>query len=230
MAVGSLAGWAMLTQTLPVVLAAAYLWIACLLLSRRTAALGGILIGLGACWLGLTVAAWQGQTWIWAVFSLALLAIGAGLTRRTLRKRAEPKAGTSAYRHRTAIVAATLVASLALGGFGLPVRPGEYGLSIVPVPVWVSVSCAGYGLPSTVVRGSPNDPRLAWLEQSVEVPGQAVTTQRVEATWPEGYRARFTSHLEILDGWGNVVFHDGDAVEGACGQVNGADYLVPPFK
>jgi hypothetical protein len=219
----------MLTRTFPVVPAAALLWVSCALISRRTAVVGGLLIGLGATWLWLTAAAdWQGQTWVRAVLPLALLVAGAAVTRIARRAANEADARTAAHRHSRAIVVATVVASLVVAGFGLPVRPGEYALPTGPVPVWLSVSCAGVGL-DTVVRGSPNDPRVAWLENHLNVPGLP-STPRLEATWPEGYRARFTPNLEVLDGWGNIVLRDGDPVSGSCGEIDGGQFLVPPFK
>jgi hypothetical protein len=221
----------MLTQTFPIVLAAALVWVGCALVSRRTAVLGGLLIGLGVASLWLTGGAgWQGQTWVWVVLSVALLVAGGAATRVAQRDRDEAVARRPAYRRSKAIVVATVVASLVVAGFGLPARPGEYALPTGSMPAWIGVTCAGVGLVNTEVRGTPNDPHVAWLEQSVAVPGQAVTTQRLEATWPEGYRARFTPRLEILDGWGNVVFRDGDAVGGACGEFNGGFDLAPPFN
>jgi hypothetical protein len=83
----------------------------------------------------------------------------------------------------------------------------------------------------TVVRGSPNDPRIAWLENHLGAPPGMATWPRSEATWPAGYRARFTPKLEILDGWGNVVLREGDAVTGSCsGYDSGSFYVVPPFN
>jgi hypothetical protein len=94
------------------------------------------------------------------------------------------------------------------------------------------VGCAGVGL-DTVVRGSPNDPRVVWLENRLETPPGLPSVPRLEAIWPAGYRARFTPKLEVLDGWGNVMLRDGDAVHGACSVREGDPteyFLVPPFK
>ena len=227
----------MLTQTFPVVLAAAVLWVGCALLSRRAAVLAGLIVGLGLAWLWLTVAAgWQGQTWVRVVLPLALLVAGAAITRIALRSRHETDGRTPTFRHWKAIaavavaVAVAVAASLVVAGFGLPIRPGEYALQAEPVPLWQGYACAGVGLVSTVVRGSPNDPHVAWLEQSIAAPGLAVVTQRIEAIWPQGYRARFTPKLEVLDGWGNVVLRDGDTVSGTCGPSDGGYFLVPPFN
>ena len=76
-----------------------------------------------------------------------------------------------------------------------------------------------------MLHGSPNDPRVAWLENKQG--GQS----RMEVTWPAGYRARFSPNIEILDENGNVVLRDGDAVGGACGfdPDTGMAYLEPPF-
>jgi hypothetical protein len=224
-AVGALSGWAMLTQTLPIALPAALLWVGCVLRSRRTVVRGGLFIGLGAAWLALTAAAGlQAGPWVWIVLSVALLVTGAAATRVALRGRDEADARTPAFRHSKAIVVVTMVASLLVVGIGLPVRPNEYALPTNSVPAWLGM-CGGVGL-DAVVRGSPSDPRIAWLENHLG------GTSRMEATWPAGYRARFTPRLEILDGWGNVMLRDGDTVSGSCasGESNGGQLLVPPFN
>jgi hypothetical protein len=93
--------------------------------------------------------------------------------------------------------------------------------------------CRGVGL-DAVLRGSPDDPRVAWLESAQALPPGFPSPSGPPATivWPAGYRARFTPKIEILDADGTVVLRDGDRVEGAC--VNDPDtntvYLQPPFR
>jgi hypothetical protein len=215
----------MLTQTLPVALPAALLCVGCVLRSRRAAVRGGLLIGLGGSWLSLTAAAgWQARPWVWVVLSVALLVAGVAVTRVALRTQNGADARVPAFRHSRLIVLATVVASLLVVGIGLPVRPNEYALPTGTFPSWLGM-CGGVGL-DAVVHGSPSDPRVAWLENHI---GGA---SRMDATWPAGYRARFTPNLEILDGWGNVVLREGDTVSGSCGGTtdSGGIYMIPPFN
>ena len=118
-------------------------------------------------------------------------------------------------------------ASVATGSFPPSPRPSlSGGLFALPTTNWLpGGACAGVGL-DAVLRGSPNDPRVAWLENKQG--GQS----RMEVTWPAGYRARFSPNIEILDENGKVVLRDGDAVGGACGfdLDTGMAYLEPPFK
>ena len=110
------------------------------------------------------------------------------------------------------------------GSFPPSPRPSlSGGLYALPTSNYLAGgTCGGVGL-DAVLRGSPTDPRIAWLEQSFD-------KARAEVTWPAGYRARFDPKLEILDENGNVVLRDGDAVTGACGNGNKSFYLEPPFK
>ena len=64
--------------------------------------------------------------------------------------------------------------------------------------------CRGIGVEGRLT-GSPNDPRIAWLE-----PGGR------RLVWPVGFVARFTPTLEVLDRDGQLVMEEGDAVTGAC--------------
>jgi hypothetical protein len=108
-----------------------------------------------------------------------------------------------------------------------PRSPLPDGLYPLPTVNWLAGgACAGVGL-DAVLRGSPSDPQVAWLESSM-----GGTLSRRDVTWPAGYHARFNPKIEILDENGNVVLRDGDAVEGACGYDpdTGWTYLQPPFK
>ena len=117
--------------------------------------------------------------------------------------------------------------SVATGSFPPSPRPSlSGGLFALPTTDWLAGgACAGVGL-EAVLHGSPNDPRVAWLEDKLG--GQS----RTEVTWPAGYRARFSPNIEVLDENGNVVLREGDAVGGACGfdLDTGMAYLEPPFK
>jgi hypothetical protein len=87
-----------------------------------------------------------------------------------------------------------------------------------------SGACAGVGT-DAVVRGSPADPRIAWLESNLD----PAAARRVDVVWPAGYRARFSPGLEILDESGNVVARDGTHITGLC---SGGDVplMEPPFR
>jgi len=125
---------------------------------------------------------------------------------------------------------------LGAGGWGfVPANSASYspsaapslagGLYRLPTVGWLPGNlCAGVGL-DAVLRGSPTDARVAWLENTG-------TNARRDVTWPAGYHARFTPNIEILDENGSVVLRDGDHVEGACGYNpdTGWTYLEPPFK
>ena len=117
--------------------------------------------------------------------------------------------------------------SAATGSYPPSPRPSlSGGLFALPTTNWLAGGvCAGVGL-EAVLRGSPSDPRVAWLENNIG--GQS----RIEVSWPAGYRARFNPNLEILDENGKVVLRDGDAVGGACGfdPDTGTAYLEPPFQ
>lgn len=66
--------------------------------------------------------------------------------------------------------------------------------------------CAGVGT-EAVLTGDPHDPRVAWL-----ISGGT----RVDVVFPEGFTARFTPALEVLDASGAVVAHAGDRIDGYC--------------
>lgn len=90
-----------------------------------------------------------------------------------------------------------------------PLGPGERAL---PVADWgegdQAFLCAGGGFADRVeLRGSPNDPRIAW--------GISLG-KRLDFVWPEGYSARFVPLLEVLDETGTVVARDGDVIDGGC--------------
>ena len=132
---------------------------------------------------------------------------------------------------------------LGAGGWGfVPANSAAYspkpnsspleGLYQLPTMNWLpGGACAGVGL-DAVLRGSPTDARVAWLERAADVPTKYPGAARLDVTWPAGYHARFTPNIEILDESGTVVLRDGDAVTGACANNpdGGLLYLEPPFR
>lgn len=67
--------------------------------------------------------------------------------------------------------------------------------------------CGGGGFVDVTLRGSPDDPRLAWGSSP---------RGRMELSWPVGYSARFRPLVEVLDESGRVVMREGDPVPGGC--------------
>jgi hypothetical protein len=126
---------------------------------------------------------------------------------------------------------------LGAGGWGfVPANSASYspsaapslagGLYRLPTVGWLPGNvCAGVGL-DAVLRGSPTDARVAWLDSTLGGPA------RLDVTWPAGYHARFTPNIEILDENGTVVLRNGDTVTGACDNNpdGGLLYLQPPFR
>jgi hypothetical protein len=127
-----------------------------------------------------------------------------------------------------------------LGGAGWGWDPAKTGVTMPDGTVslhttnWLPQNiCRGVGL-DAVLRGSREDPRIAWLEYAQALASDLDTGRSGPAEtiiWPAGFRARFTPKIEIVDAAGTVVLRDGDRVEGAC--VNDPDtntkYLQPPF-
>ena len=72
--------------------------------------------------------------------------------------------------------------------------------------------CAGVGY-NGVLRGDPDDPRVAWGETETRT-NQGIL--RKELVWPRGYAARFTPQIEILDASRHVRYVAGDRIEGGC--------------
>jgi hypothetical protein len=102
-----------------------------------------------------------------------------------------------------------------------PLRAPASGPALRTVDVSVAPSgavaaYAGIGLEGATLRGDPHDWRVAWLDL-----GRNGTRRLV---FPQGFTARFTPRLEVLDASGQVRFHDGDAIPGAC--VWGSDLLI----
>lgn len=80
-------------------------------------------------------------------------------------------------------------------------------------------ACRGVGLDG-VLRGSADDPRVAWLDSNV-----LGSAKRIEVVFPAGFSARFGPSLQILDGDGRVVALAGDTITGGC--VTGPDAAGP---
>ncbi len=72
--------------------------------------------------------------------------------------------------------------------------------------------CRGVGYEG-VLRGNPDDPRLAWGEK--ETPVNRLVLRR-ELVWPAGYTARFRPQIEVLDASRHVRYAAGDVIEGGC--------------
>jgi hypothetical protein len=228
-ALGALTGWAFLTQIFPLAVLLSLVSLVVALRGPRVAC-SGLLTGTGLAWVALTLSqTWGPLSWVWLLGGVAILAAGAVPMNPWLHV-AGASDRSPAARHSKAVVGISVAAMLALAGVGLPVRPGEHALPTTTTPWWFRLMCGGVGL-DAVVRGSPNDPHVAWLESRISIPGIPPGT-REDVIWPEGYRARFSPNLEILDGWGIVVLRDGERVSGSCGGVadNGDLYMVPPFN
>jgi peptidoglycan/LPS O-acetylase OafA/YrhL len=130
LAIGALAGWALLTQTFPIVVVAALLWFGFALGSRRAAALGGLLLGTGAASVVLTVGAtWLADTWIWGGLSLALIASGSLVTYAARPGSEGVGNPVPTLRKPKTILAVVLAVILVVAWAGLPLRPGEYALA-----------------------------------------------------------------------------------------------------
>jgi hypothetical protein len=99
-------------------------------------------------------------------------------------------------------------------------RPGEIA---VPVASWrladgSTLLCAGGGWPDLpTLHGSPDDPRVVWVSRN---------GARVDVAWPNGWRARFTPTLELLDSDDNVVAVEGSSISGGCGTAEPNVYSV----
>jgi hypothetical protein len=257
-AVGGLAGWAVLGLTFPSVLAAAVLAVWYPIASRARAGLGGLLVGLGitSSWALATSSlicdqssprvctellpnaparladpdTWPSQALLWLVVSVVLVVGGAIATFVAPRRRQVGGTAPRPFPSGGVIVIAAVAVGI-VAWSGLPLRPGEYAIATGSWPAWFPGACGGFGL-DTVVRGDPTDPRVVWLENRMDAPGQ-VFPPRFETVWPAGYRARFTPTLEVVDGGGDVVLRDGDPVMGSCGLRGGnpqEEVMVPPFR
>jgi len=100
---------------------------------------------------------------------------------------------------------------------GAPTRP-------LPAVNAFNGNCRGVGFDGHI-KGDPTDDRLAWLVSDLD-------GARVEIVWPPGYAARFTPRLEVIDEEGDVVFRDGDGVNGACttgAEAEGPLLMLPRF-
>jgi|GEM_PF-2561403 len=101
---------------------------------------------------------------------------------------------------------------------------GEYALPVLRRPALAAgeyYMCAGVGLLHATLRGDPSDPWVAWLD---------LGARRANVTWPDGYRARFSPDLEVLDAAGTVVLRDGSSISGACVGPGDLLSLDTPFR
>jgi hypothetical protein len=81
----------------------------------------------------------------------------------------------------------------------------EFQKSVGGIPV----ACAGVAyIEKVVIRGSADDPALAWIAFS--------DGRRENLVWPSGFRARFVPKPKILHASGRGVARDGDLATGDC--------------
>jgi hypothetical protein len=80
-------------------------------------------------------------------------------------------------------------------------------------PTWQGNCMMGVGR-DAMLHGSVSDGRVTWA-----INGDG--TGRIELLWPRGYAARFNPQLEVLDGTGRVVAHEGDLIIGSCSAAPG---------
>ena len=98
----------------------------------------------------------------------------------------------------------------------------------IPLPVaGFPNNCRGVGLDGATLAGSALDPSVTWVVMA--------NGTRIDLVWPPGYRARFTPDLEVLNATNEVVFRQGDPVEGGCAKGPADDptrvlLLSPPFR
>jgi hypothetical protein len=84
------------------------------------------------------------------------------------------------------------------------------------LPTVQAAGCRGVGLSNVTLAGDPKDSRVAWVVQN---------GKRRDVVFPNGYSARFSPDLEILDESGHVVARGCDAIGGGC--VTGSDAQGP---
>ncbi|MFN8620638.1 MAG: hypothetical protein U0869_07855 [Chloroflexota bacterium] len=114
---------------------------------------------------------------------------------------------TRPLRHATLPLVALLLAACAGPNGGIALRalgPGERWLRVADI----ADVCRGTGLVDATIHGSPDDPRLVWVEFR--------DGSRKEVAWPAGFSARFTPTLEVLDAIGRVVGVEGTEAIGQC--------------
>jgi hypothetical protein len=73
----------------------------------------------------------------------------------------------------------------------------------------VPVACME-ALASGVLEADPEDPALVWLDLGGE---------RIDLTWPFGYRVRFTPGAEVLAPGGRVVAREGQEISFGGGTI-----------
>jgi hypothetical protein len=68
------------------------------------------------------------------------------------------------------------------------------------------------------IVGSPDDPRIVWIEG-----GRSV---RDELVWPPGFMARLGEPIEIVDPHGTVVARTGEPAPATCATQQGPLYFA----
>ena len=93
-------------------------------------------------------------------------------------------------------------------------------------PPGVAVACME-ALASGTLAADPDDPALVWLDGGGE---------RVDLTWPHGFRVRFVPDAEVIAPGGKVVAREGQPISFGGGSIDdtfeictieGIDFLDP---
>src|SRR5689334_22294136 len=97
------------------------------------------------------------------------------------------------------------ISSACFGPYELPTGNGSFGIDRM-----------GFGVErDATLHGSPHDPHVVWATDRT-------SGVRFELVWPWGYRAIFDPQLELFDGVGRVVAHEGDLLIGSCPNYGGS--------
>jgi hypothetical protein len=117
----------------------------------------------------------------------------------------------------TCVAALLVLAGCGAGASATPLPSGGHALKTVDMSACAGASavcaCAGVGLETTTLEGSPAGARVAWLAS----PGQPDRP----VVFPAGWWARFAPVLEVIGATGHVAFRAGDRVAGACVESDG---------
>lgn len=113
-----------------------------------------------------------------------------------------------------AVLVAALAACTSAPPAATPPRALGAGEQWVPVANWYvpgvgTILCAGVGFIGEYrLHGSFADSRLVWMTDP--------HGSRIELAWPNGYSARFSPKLELLDERSRLVGGEGSLISGGC--------------
>jgi hypothetical protein len=126
------------------------------------------------------------------------------------RQRQLPDRGATVSRHLPLLILfLALIGCSASSQLSASVRPLGSGERWLQVADWTGTACGGAGLVGDYrLRGSPNDPRLAWMTDP--------DGTRRELAWSPGTSARFTPGLEVVGPDSAVAAREGWLVVGLC--------------